>query len=61
VQDLEIKIHEITFAIDSHEYTKAGFANKVKPLNDRAAHQDMNDEATETAELAEKTLERGPE
>jgi len=46
VQDLEIKIHEITFAIDTHTYVRAGFENKVKPINKRVAHKDMLMEAT---------------
>ena len=61
VQDLEIKIHEITIAVDQHEYNKATLANKVKPINDRKAHEQMDLEATQSAEQAELTLERGPE
>jgi hypothetical protein len=58
---LEIKIHEITIAIDQNDYAQATLKNQMKPINDRKAHQDMDLEAEQTAELAERTLERGPE
>lgn len=58
---MEIKIHEITFAIDQNDYALKTLENKMKPINDRKAHDDMDLEADQTAELAERTLERGPE
>lgn len=33
----------------------------MKPINARSAHAKMDLEADQVAELAEKTLERGPE
>jgi len=46
VKDLEIKIHEITIAIDQHDYAVATLANKVKPINERKAHEQMDLEST---------------
>lgn len=38
VQDLEIKIHEITIAVDQNEYALATLKNQIKPINGRKAH-----------------------
>jgi hypothetical protein len=38
VQDLEIKIHEITIAVDQNDYALATLKNQIKPINGRKAH-----------------------
>jgi len=61
VQDLQIKIHEVTFALDQHNYAVAGHANVVKPIQKREEHIEQNKEAQIAAELAENAIQKGPE